>query len=49
VTISGGLAVYPNDGKDSKDLIKKAEAALNAAKKSGANRIVSYSSISAAP
>ncbi|HTN44300.1 MAG TPA: sensor domain-containing diguanylate cyclase [Nitrospiria bacterium] len=49
VTLSGGLAVYPVDGKDSKDLIKKAEAALGAAKKSGRNRVVSYSSISPAP
>ena len=49
VTISGGLAVYPTDGKDSKDLIKKAEAALAAAKKTGRNRIVCYSSIVAAP
>ncbi|HUK56024.1 MAG TPA: sensor domain-containing diguanylate cyclase [Nitrospiria bacterium] len=49
VTISGGLAVFPADGKDSKDLIKKAEAALDAAKKSGRNRVVSYSSISEAP
>ncbi|MBI3995834.1 MAG: sensor domain-containing diguanylate cyclase [Nitrospirae bacterium] len=46
VTISGGLAVYPDDAKDPKELIKKAETALEAAKKSGRNRVVSYSTLS---
>lgn len=45
VTISGGLAVYPADGNDSKELMKKAEAALEAAKKSGRNRITVYSAM----
>lgn len=45
VTISGGLAVYPTHGKDLKELIKKAEAALVTAKQSGRNRIVVYSAI----
>ncbi|HEY5594844.1 MAG TPA: diguanylate cyclase [Nitrospiria bacterium] len=45
VTISGGLAVYPTDGKDIKDLIKKAESALEKAKQSGRNRIGVYSAI----
>jgi len=46
VTISAGLAVFPTDGKDSKDLLKKAEAALEKAKQSGRNRIVAYSTMS---
>lgn len=45
VTISGGLAVFPTDGKDPKELMKKAESALEKAKQSGRNRIVTYSSI----
>lgn len=49
VTISGGLAFYPTDGKDTKDLLKKADAALEAAKRAGRNRIVCYSSIAPAP
>jgi diguanylate cyclase (GGDEF)-like protein len=46
VTISGGLAVYPTDAKDPKELMKKAEAALEKAKQSGRNRIVAYSATS---
>jgi two-component system, cell cycle response regulator len=45
ITISGGLAVYPADGHDSNDLMKKAEAALAVAKNSGRNRITVYSAI----
>ncbi len=45
VTISGGLAVFPTDGKDPKELMKKAESALEKAKQSGRNRIVVYSAI----
>lgn len=43
VTISGGIAVYPKDGKDTQELMKKAEAALESAKKTGGNRITVYS------
>ncbi len=43
VTLSGGLAVYPTDGKDPRELMKKAEAALAKAKDSGRNRIAVYS------
>jgi len=45
LTLSGGLAVYPGDGKDSRDLMKKAEAALKKAKELGRNRIETYSKI----
>ena len=42
LTISGGIATYPIDGKDSKGLIKAADVALYNSKKSGKNRIISY-------
>jgi two-component system cell cycle response regulator len=45
VTISAGLAVYPTDGKDPKELMKKAEAAMETAKQMGRNRIMAYSAI----
>lgn len=43
VTISGGIAVYPEDGKNSHTLITAAEEALSTAKQSGKNRILEYS------
>jgi diguanylate cyclase (GGDEF)-like protein len=43
VTISGGLAIYPSDGKDARDLMKAAESSLESAKKLGRNRIGTYS------
>ncbi len=43
ITISLGVATYPYDGSDMEDLIKKADAAMYAAKKTGRNRVVKYS------
>ena len=40
VTISGGVAVYPEDGEDLGDLLRRADAALYRAKAEGKNRIV---------
>jgi diguanylate cyclase (GGDEF)-like protein len=42
ITISGGIATYPLDGKDEKALIKAADVALYNSKKSGKNRIIPY-------
>lgn len=39
VTLSGGVASYPSDAKDSKSLIHAADIALYQAKQSGRNRI----------
>ncbi|MDD5457803.1 MAG: GGDEF domain-containing protein [Phycisphaerae bacterium] len=39
LTISGGLAAYPRDGKDVAQLMEKADNALLDAKRSGKNRI----------
>ena len=39
LTISGGLASFPRDGQTVHDLLKKADAALLDAKRSGKNRI----------
>lgn len=41
-TISIGLAAYPEDGKSVEGLIKKADAAMYAAKQGGKNRVVVY-------
>jgi diguanylate cyclase (GGDEF)-like protein len=43
ITISLGIATYPNDGSDMADLIKKADAAMYAAKMAGRNRVFKYS------
>jgi diguanylate cyclase (GGDEF)-like protein len=43
ITISGGIAIYPDDGRNSQTLIIAAEEALNTAKQSGKNRILEYS------
>jgi diguanylate cyclase (GGDEF)-like protein len=43
ITISLGIASYPVDGKDIDELIKKADAALYAAKKAGRDKSVKYS------
>lgn len=40
ITISGGLACYPWDGRDRAELLRAADAALRAAKLTGKNRIV---------
>jgi diguanylate cyclase (GGDEF)-like protein len=42
ITISLGIATFPDDGSDIEDLIKKADAALYAAKRAGRNRVVKY-------
>ncbi|MCO6436001.1 MAG: GGDEF domain-containing protein [Phycisphaerae bacterium] len=39
VTISGGLATYPWDGKSAEELVAKADEALLAAKRAGKNRV----------
>jgi len=45
VTISLGVAAYPQDSNDKPDLIKAADEALYAAKKAGRNRVVRYSTM----
>jgi len=40
VTISGGVAVLPQDGTDGATLVHKADAALYAAKRAGRNRVL---------
>jgi diguanylate cyclase (GGDEF)-like protein len=40
LTISGGVAAYPETGSDSTELLQRADEALYAAKNSGRNRIV---------
>ena len=40
VTISGGIAVYPEDGEELADLLRRADGALYRAKAEGKNRIV---------
>lgn len=43
ITISGGVATFPEDGRTVDELLQKADAALYAAKKRGRNRVVGYS------
>jgi len=43
ITISGGIALFPDDGKNSNTLMLAAEEALNTAKQSGKNRVLEYS------
>jgi diguanylate cyclase (GGDEF)-like protein len=43
ITISLGIATYPYDGADPEELIKKADAAMYAAKRAGRNQVVKYS------
>ena len=43
ITISLGIATYPYDGSNMEDLIKKADAAMYAAKRAGRNRVEKYS------
>lgn len=45
ITVSLGVASYPEDGKDVSAIIKASDIALIEAKKSGKNRIVDYSSV----
>jgi predicted signal transduction protein with EAL and GGDEF domain len=42
VTISVGVAVFPDDGRDLGALIDCADAALYAAKRAGRNAVVAY-------
>jgi diguanylate cyclase (GGDEF)-like protein len=42
VTISLGIATFPDDGKNIDDLVQKADAALYAAKENGRNQVISY-------
>jgi len=43
VSFSIGVAAYPNDASNSEELVKKADMALLRAKKTGRNRVVSFS------
>jgi diguanylate cyclase (GGDEF)-like protein len=43
ITASIGIATFPEDGKDTDDLIKNADTALNHAKKTGKNKFQFYS------
>ena len=42
LTVSAGIAVYPEDGTDLDTLLKKSDDAMYAAKKSGGNRFIFY-------
>jgi diguanylate cyclase (GGDEF)-like protein len=42
VTVSLGIATFPHDAVDPEDLIKKADAAMYAAKRAGRNQVVKY-------
>jgi diguanylate cyclase (GGDEF)-like protein len=42
VTFSLGIATFPHDAVDPEDLIKKADAAMYAAKRAGRNQVVKY-------
>ncbi|MBA2750364.1 MAG: diguanylate cyclase [Tatlockia sp.] len=45
VTVSGGLATFPEDGVEAKSLIHCADSALYCAKYFGRNQIIVYSSL----
>ena len=42
ITVSLGIATFPTDGTEVEDLIKKADAAMYAAKRAGRNTSVKY-------
>ena len=42
LTVSFGIATFPDDGRNAEDLIKKADAAMYAAKQAGRNKSVKY-------
>jgi len=45
VSFSIGVAAYPNDAQSAEELVKKADMALLRAKKTGRNRVVSFSGL----
>lgn len=49
VTISAGLAVYPEDASSKAALVECADKALYAAKRTGKNRVVRYARVPASP
>jgi diguanylate cyclase (GGDEF)-like protein len=42
ISISGGVAIYPNNGSDLDTLLKNADIARNIAKKEGKNKVIFY-------
>ena len=42
ITTNGGAAVYPDDGKDSMDLLRKAEIAMDESKKISKNKVIRF-------
>ena len=42
ITISMGIATFPEDGRNADELLQKADAALYAAKKKGRDRVIGY-------
>jgi diguanylate cyclase (GGDEF)-like protein len=40
VSVSGGLALYPTDGRDAAELLRRADASLYAAKRAGRDRVL---------
>ena len=42
MTVSVGLAVYPEDARETEEIIEKADKALYVAKKSGKNVVCDY-------
>jgi len=48
VTVSLGVAAFPDHAKESEELLRRADEALYLAKQSGRNRVVAYSAESAA-
>jgi diguanylate cyclase (GGDEF)-like protein len=45
VTLSAGVATFPEDGEEAATLIERADKALYEAKKGGRNRVVSYAGV----
>ena len=42
ITISIGLAAFPEDGKSPEDLLRSADEALYESKRTGRNRVTAY-------